>query len=91
MSSLYFYKVDDSDRLSDPVKLNTTKINDSTYLAEKVFSNGKIGFGISGYDRQDLAANRNGIYKYETYYNNKKIIEFKFDSFFLKSLLKFRL
>ncbi len=90
MSSLYFYKVDDSNRLSDPVKLSTTKINDSTYFSEKVFSNGKIGFGISGFDRQDLAANRNGIYKYETYYNNKKSIEFKFDSFFFEESIKIK-
>ena len=59
-------------------------------MSEKVFAKGKIGFGVSGYDRQDLANNRNGIYKYQTYYNDRKYIEFKFDSFFFEESIKIK-
>ena len=90
ISSLYFYKLNNLNKLSDPVKLKMSKINDSTYLSEKVFANGKIGFGISGFDRQDLATNKNGIYKYQTYYDKKKSIEFKFDSFYFEESIKIK-
>ena len=90
LSSVFLYKIDSLFQVSNPMKIRVSKINDSTYLSEKVFAKGKIGFGISGYDRQDLANNRNGIYKYQTYYNNRKYIEFKFDSFFFEESIKIK-
>ena len=38
--------------------------------------NGRVGFGITGFDRQDLASNKNGIYRFSSFYNNKKSIDF---------------
>lgn len=90
LSSVFIYKIDSLYQQSNPIKIKVSKINDSTYLSEKVFAKGKIGFGVSGYDRQDLANNRNGIYKYQTYYNDRKYIEFKFDSFFFEESIKIK-
>lgn len=90
LSSVFLYKIDSLYQQSNPIKIKVSKINDSTYLSEKVFAKGKIGFGVSGYDRQDLANNKNGIYKYQTYYNDRKYIEFKFDSFFFEESIKIK-
>ncbi len=90
LSSVFIYKIDSLYQQSNPIKIKVSKINDSIYLSEKVFAKGKIGFGVSGYDRQDLANNRNGIYKYQTYYNDRKYIEFKFDSFFFEESIKIK-
>jgi hypothetical protein len=90
ISSVFLYNLDSLDNISDPVKLKIKKINDSLYQSEKVFTNGKVGFGISGFDRQDLANNKNGIYKYSTYYNNNKIIDFNFESFYFEESIKIK-
>ena len=90
ISSVFLYNLDSLDNISDPIKLKIKKINDSLYQSEKVFTNGKVGFGISGFDRQDLANNKNGIYKYSTYYNNNKIIDFNFESFYFEESIKIK-
>ena len=90
ISSVFLYNLDSLSNIGDPIKLKIKKINDSVYQSEKVFTNGTIGFGISGFDRQDLANNKNGIYKYSTYYNNKKIIDFNFESFYFEESIKIK-
>ena len=90
INSVFLYNLDSLNNISDPIKLKITKINDSVYQTEKVFANGSVGFGISGFDRQDLANNKNGIYKYSTYYNNKKIIDFNFESFYFEESIKIK-
>ena len=90
INSVFLYNLDSLNNISDPIKLKITKINDSVYQTEKVFANGTVGFGISGFDRQDLANNKNGIYKYSTYYNNKKIIDFNFESFYFEESIKIK-
>ena len=90
INSVFLYNLDSLNNISDPIKLKITKINDSVYRTEKVFANGSVGFGISGFDRQNLANNKNGIYKYSTYYNNKKIIDFNFESFYFEESIKIK-
>ena len=90
ISSVFLYNLDSLSNIGDTTKLKIKKINDSVYQSEKVFTNGTIGFGISGFDRQDLANNKNGIYKYSTYYNNKKIIDFNFESFYFEESIKIK-
>lgn len=90
INSVFLYNLDSLSNINDPIKLKITKINDSVYQSEKVFANGTVGFGISGFDRQDLANNKNGIYKYSTYYNNKKIIDFNFESFYFEESIKIK-
>lgn len=90
INSVFLYKLDSLNEISDPIKLKINKINDSIYQSEKVTANGTIGFGISGFDRQDLANNKNGIYKYSTIYDNKENIEFNFNSFFFEESIKIK-
>ena len=90
INSVFLYKLDSLNKISEPIKLKIKKINDSIYQSEKVTANGTIGFGINGFDRQDLANNKNGIYKYSTVYDNKKNIEFNFNSFFFEESIKIK-
>ena len=90
INSVFLYKLDSLNEISEPIKLKIKKINDSIYQSEEVTANGTIGFGINGFDRQDLANNKNGIYKYSTVYDNKKNIEFNFNSFFFEESIKIK-
>lgn len=90
INSVFLYKLDSLNKISEPIKLKINKINDSIYQSEKVTANGTIGFGVNGFDRQDLANNKNGIYKYSTVYDNKKNIEFNFNSFFFEESIKIK-
>ncbi len=65
----------------EKVQINFTKQNDGTYLAETVKANGKIGVGFIGFDRQDMAANRNGVYAVELLVNGKTYTAYDFESF----------
>ncbi|MDA9622388.1 M23 family metallopeptidase [Flavobacteriaceae bacterium] len=90
INSVFLYKLDSLNKDSEPIKLKIKRINDSIYQSEEVTANGTIGFGISGFDRQDLANNKNGIYKYSTIYENKENIEFNFNSFFFEESIKIK-
>jgi len=63
------------------VELNFSKQKDGTFLADKVTANGTIGIGFSGFDRQDLAANKNGIYAVQLLVNGETYIDYDFESF----------
>lgn len=66
---------------NERIQLNFSKQADGTYLAEKVRAIGTIGFGVNAFDRQDLAANKNGVFAIEQRVNGKVYTDFDFDSF----------
>ncbi|MBT8321665.1 MAG: M23 family metallopeptidase, partial [Eudoraea sp.] len=66
---------------NERVQLSYSKQADGTYLAEKVKALGTIGFGVNAFDRQDLAANKNGVFAIEQRVNGKVYTDFDFDSF----------
>ncbi|NNL08013.1 MAG: M23 family metallopeptidase [Croceitalea sp.] len=63
------------------VALNYTKQADGTFLADKVTAIGTIGFGVIGFDRQDMAANKNGLYALKQTVNGKVYSELNFETF----------
>lgn len=63
------------------VALNFSKQKDGTFLADKVNASGTIGFGFSGYDRQDMAANKNGIYQVQLLVNGQMYTDYDFEKF----------
>ncbi len=63
------------------VQVNFRKQSNGTFLADKVFAAGTIGFAIGTYDRQDLAANRNGVYGVQQIVNGKVYTDYDFESF----------
>ncbi|HLT50568.1 MAG TPA: M23 family metallopeptidase [Arenibacter sp.] len=65
----------------DKIKLKYNRLADGSYLADKVTAAGLIGFGVNAYDRQDLAANKNGAYSLKQFVNGKLYTEYNFESF----------
>ncbi len=63
------------------VKLKLTPQEDGSFKAESIHAYGKIGFGISTIDKQDLAENNNGIYEITTEINGQEIFKLKMNRF----------
>jgi len=63
------------------VQLNFTKQKDGTFLADEVNALGTIGFGFNGFDRQDLAANKNGVYAVTQKVNGNVFSAYDFETF----------
>lgn len=66
---------------AERIQVNFTKLSDGTFLASKVNAIGKIGVGFIGFDRQDMAANKNGIYAASLSVNGKTYTDYDFESF----------
>ncbi|WP_234859150.1 M23 family metallopeptidase [Aquimarina aquimarini] len=64
-----------------PVKLKLTPLEDGSYKAESITGYGKIGFGVSTIDKQDLAANNNGVYKIITEINGQENLKIEMNRF----------
>ncbi|MCX2720032.1 M23 family metallopeptidase [Lentiprolixibacter aurantiacus] len=82
--SLHAYPLSEQAQVNqsnERVQLSYSKQADGTYLAEKVNALGTIGFGVNAFDRQDLAANKNGVFAIEQRVNGKVYTDFDFDSF----------
>ena len=63
------------------VQLNFTKQADGTFLADTVRAIGTIGFGVNAFDRQDMAANKNGVFEIQQLVNGRVYTDFDFESF----------
>ena len=62
-------------------QINFSKQKDGTFLADKITALGTIGFGFIGFDRQDMAANKNGIYSVQQIVNGEVYTEYDFETF----------
>lgn len=82
VSSLLVYPIDENsiaNQSQRPVSLNLSLQADGTYLSEKVLAMGKIGFGISAHDIDNVSYNNNGTYRTELLSNGKTIFGYQFD------------
>ncbi|WP_136467251.1 M23 family metallopeptidase [Flagellimonas onchidii] len=66
---------------AEKIQLNYTKQSDGSFLADKVTALGVIGFGFNGFDRQDMAANKNGVFGVKQIVNGKVYSEYDFETF----------
>lgn len=84
LEKLYLYPLAEDSQVNksaERIEVNFTKQSDGTFLANKVIALGKIGVGFIGFDRQDMAANRNGIYAASLSVNGKTYTSYDFESF----------
>lgn len=78
IARVYAYPLDDNSHVNGSnkkQKLDLTRKKDGTYKVKPITAYGRIGFGISTYDRQDLSSNLNGIYDIKAFHNGQKIYE----------------
>ena len=81
---LYAYPLSENAQVNqsqNKVKINFFRQSDGSYLADKVHALGSIGFGVVTYDRQDLAANKNGVFSIVQTVNGKVYTDLDFETF----------
>lgn len=84
LSGVYVYPLDINTTVNQskrPILLNLSLQNDGTYLSDKVVTNGKIGFGISTFDYDDVSFNKNGVYKVQSFFNGKPNFGYQLDTY----------
>ena len=84
LEKLFVYPLTENSQVNqsaEKVQVNFSRQPDGTFLADKVNAFGKIGIGFIGFDRQDMAANQNGIYAVTLTVNGKVYTSYDFDSF----------
>ena len=84
IKSIYAYPLDKNsyiNKSNTKQKLRLTPLKSGDYSAENVEAIGNIGFAVGTFDRQDLAANSNGVYNIQTYINGKRNFEIDFKRF----------
>ncbi|WOD44022.1 M23 family metallopeptidase [Hwangdonia lutea] len=82
--SIYAYPMDENsfiNQSNSKTKLRLIPIESGDYVVESIEAIGNIGFGIETIDRQNLAANKNGVYNIQTFVNGSKIFELDFSRF----------
>ncbi|CAH0336508.1 hypothetical protein FVB9288_02212 [Flavobacterium sp. CECT 9288] len=84
VTGVYVYPLDSKTTVNNakrPVLLNVSLQKDGTYMADKVLSNGVIGFGITAHDIDDVSFNNNGVYKVQTFLNGKPNFGYEFNTY----------
>ena len=87
LTELYAYPLSDNAQINqsqEKVKISFNRQADGSFKANKVLAYGTIGFGIGTYDRQDLAANKNGVFSVKQTVNGKVYTDYEFNSFSFK-------
>lgn len=64
-----------------PIPINYTRMNNGEYKADKVFTNGAIGFGINSYDILENSTGKNGLYEIVLKVNGSVYAHVVFDRF----------
>jgi murein DD-endopeptidase MepM/ murein hydrolase activator NlpD len=84
VSAVYVYPLDSKTTVNQskrPLLLNLSLQKDGTYLSNKVVANGKIGFGLTAVDYDNVSGNKNGAYKIQAYLNGKPSFGYQFDTY----------
>ncbi len=84
IKNLYAYPLNDSALVNASNQKQNIRIipqKNGDYISESINAYGAIGFGIETNDRQDLAANSNGVNNIQTFFNGNKNFELDFSTF----------
>ncbi|MFS4448927.1 M23 family metallopeptidase [Maribacter sp. 2307UL18-2] len=84
LSQIFAYPLSDGaiiNRSNSKAQINFSKQKDGTFLADKVTAMGTIGLGFIGFDRQDMAANKNGVYRVRQIINGQVYTDYDFETF----------
>lgn len=84
VKSIYAYPLKENsfiNKSNTKQKLKLVPTKNGDYQTESIEAIGAIGFGIETIDRQDLAANSNGVYNIQSFVNGNKNFELDFKRF----------
>ena len=78
IQNIFIYKFL-KDKIFKKIKIGLNRNENIYSVKDTIESTGILGFGYSGYDRQNSSYNRNGIYKRDLIINGKSVFSYKFD------------
>ena len=78
IQNIFIYKFL-KDKIFKKIKIRLNRNENIYSVKDTIVSTGILGFGYSGYDRQNSSYNRNGIYKRDLMINGKSVFSYKFD------------
>ena len=78
IQNIFIYKFL-KDKIFKKIKIRLNRNENIYSVKDTIESTGILGFGYSGYDRQNSSYNRNGIYKRDLTINGKSVFSYKFD------------
>lgn len=84
IKNIFAYPIDEGSHINNStkkMKLRLIPLQNGDYTVESIEAFGRIGFGINTTDRQDLAANSNGVFNIQTFLNGNKNFELAFNKF----------
>jgi len=84
INSLWVYPLDENavvNQSKRPISVNLSLQDDGSYIAETIAATGKIGFGITTVDYDNVSWNTNGIFRIQTFLNGKSDFSYQFDMF----------
>ncbi|WP_299101663.1 M23 family metallopeptidase [uncultured Winogradskyella sp.] len=84
VSAVFAYPKDENASINgknERTQLRLIPQKSGDYTVEKITAYGDIGFGVTSYDKQDLAPNNNGVSNIQTIFNGNKSIEVDFKRF----------
>ncbi len=84
LEGLYAYPLSENARVNQSevrVEIGFSRQEDGTFLADPVTATGTIGFGVKAYDRQDMAANKNGLFRLRQTVNGQLLTDMDFERF----------
>ncbi|MEZ4857634.1 MAG: M23 family metallopeptidase [Flavobacteriaceae bacterium] len=84
VNSVFAYPISEDahiDNSQNPLKIRLKRQKDGSYIAENIKAYGTIGFGISAYDQQNGASNKNGVYQIKTKFNGEERFTVLFNKF----------
>jgi murein DD-endopeptidase MepM/ murein hydrolase activator NlpD len=84
INSLWVYPLDENavvNQSKRPISVNLSLQDDGSYIAETIAANGKIGFGITTVDYDNVSWNSNGVFRVQTFLNGKTDFSYQFDTF----------
>ena len=84
INGLWVYPLDENSVVNQskrPISVSLSLQDDGSYLAEKVAADGKIGFGITATDFDDVSWNANGQFQVQSYLNGTENFGYRFDTF----------
>jgi hypothetical protein len=84
VNSLWVYPLEENavvNQSKRPISVNLSLQDDGSYISETVAATGKIGFGITTVDYDNISWNSNGIFRVQTFLNGKTDFSYQFDTF----------
>ena len=84
VNSLYVYPVGNNShakKSNNKQELRLIPIESGDYISESIEAFGIIGFAIETNDRQSLSANKNGVFKIQSFLNGNRNFELDFTTF----------